>query len=85
MTIEEIANESLNMVNTFAAAYKNKAITELRKQYKEYLNSPEETNSLRYLRYSAKREFAINLNLVTFNEAETIETEELIIWQNTVA
>lgn len=64
------------------------AAEELRKQYKEYLNSkglPEETNHLRYLRYSAKREFAINLNLVTFNEAEVMETEELIIWQNTVA
>lgn len=61
------------------------AIQLLRQEYKSYLNSAsgsEKIHTLRYQRYNAKREFALELNLVSFNEVELMETEEITEYQN---
>jgi hypothetical protein len=68
-------------------AIQQKALAALRQEYRSYLKSPRKDDTatnLRYARYSAKREFALELNLVAFNEVEVMESREIVEWEKTI-
>jgi hypothetical protein len=60
------------------------ALNILRQEYKSYLNSPQQDETItniRYNRYTAKKQFALEMDLVSFNEVEVMEGNELTEYQ----